>query len=969
MKIRFVTLFLSVVVFAGGGSIFAQKSSDGVWTRINESSIRHTGVRHVNPAKFETFRLNETALLGVFAEAPMEFSAEARMGNTVLVIPDAKGNYVRFRIEESPILSPEVARDFPTWKTYQGYGIDDPTATARFDINANGFHGYVLSSNGTFFIDPYQSGDRANYQVYLKTNTQKRQFHCKLDEMFSSDKSFSDLLGNSSLAPQFSHGTQLRTYRLGIATTPQATAALGGQTTAFASVQTSTNRITGVYRKDLAVSFTLVTGTNMIFNTTTTIPPTAYSNNGSPDLGQNQSNMDAIIGSANYDIGHVFGSSDNGVASVSVVCVNGSKARGYSGQPNPSGDGHDIDYVAHEMGHQFSAQHTFNAQNDCNTVPAGNRKEPGAAVTIMGYAGICAGGSNPEAHSIDTFHVHSQTQIINFLAGTGGTCGTLTGSNSIPVIGALSNYNIPVNTPFALTASATDANSDPLTYNWEQDDSPNNLADYPATTDDDDTSFVFRPGFRSYLPTAGGTRTFPSLTYILNNANEAPVFFSNGSTNPVSGLICNPIATGNCISGEDLPSAARTMNFRVTVRDGQGGVADSLVQLSVSGANGAPGFSVTSPNTAVTYAGNSAQTVTWNVAGTDGAPVSAANVKISVSVDGGQTFPHVVAASTANDGSESVTIPNVNTTTARVKVEAVGNVFFDISNANFTINAVVAGRRAPFDYDGDDRTDVSIYRPTPGQWWYSRSSDSNVVAGAFGTSTDRITPGDFTGDGKTDIAFFRPSAGEWFILRSEDNSFFSFPFGSNGDVPTTGDYDNDGKADAAVFRPSTNTWFILKSGGGGVDIIGWGSAGDVPVAGDYDGDNKTDIAIFRPSNGQWWVRKSTDGSSLVIAFGVSTDRPVQGYYTADNKVDHAFWRPSTGEWFVLRSEDFSFTSAPFGSTGDIPAPGDYDGDDRFDLAIYRPSTTNWFVQRTTAGLLIQQFGISTDIPTPSAYVP
>ncbi len=287
---------------------------------------------------------------------------------------------------------------------------------------------------------------------------------------------------------------------------------------------------------------------------------------------------------------------------------------------------------------------------------------------------------------------------------------------------------------------------------------------------------------------------------------------------------------------------------------------------------------------------------------------------------------------------------------------------------NFSESLLVT-RRAPFDYDGDDRTDLSIFRPAAGEWWYQRSSTGIVSAGAFGTSTDKITPGDFTGDGRTDIAFWRPSTGEWYILRSEDNSFFAFPFGSAGDIPVPADYDNDTKTDAAVFRPSTNTWFVLKSNGGGVDIYSFGTTGDKPVVGDYDGDNRTDIAIFRPSTGEWWVRRSSNGSVFVVTFGTLTDRPVQGHYTTDNKVDHAFWRPSTGEWFILRSEDFSYAAAQFGASTDIPVPGDYDGDDRFDLAVFRPSGGNWFLLRSTAGLAIQQFGLSTDTPTPSAYVP
>ncbi len=290
----------------------------------------------------------------------------------------------------------------------------------------------------------------------------------------------------------------------------------------------------------------------------------------------------------------------------------------------------------------------------------------------------------------------------------------------------------------------------------------------------------------------------------------------------------------------------------------------------------------------------------------------------------------------------------------------------------FALEITTYPRKAPFDYDGDGRTDVSIYRPAAGEWWYYRSSDGGNAAVQFGTSADRIVPGDYSGDGKTDIAFWRPSSGEWFILRSEDGSFYSVPFGANGDVPVPADYDGDTFTDVAVFRPSTNTWFINKSSGG-TDIVGFGAAGDKPVPGDYDGDAKTDIAIFRPNgaggNAEWWGLRSRNGGSFVTTFGVSTDKAVPGDYTGDGRTDVAIWRPSTGFWFILRSEDNSFYSFPFGAAGDIPTPGDYDGDGKSDAAVFRPSSSNWFAQRSTAGTLIQQFGVVGDFPTPNAFVP
>jgi uncharacterized delta-60 repeat protein len=276
------------------------------------------------------------------------------------------------------------------------------------------------------------------------------------------------------------------------------------------------------------------------------------------------------------------------------------------------------------------------------------------------------------------------------------------------------------------------------------------------------------------------------------------------------------------------------------------------------------------------------------------------------------------------------------------------------------------------DYDGDGRTDISIFRPSNGQWWRQSSFTNQVTAATFGLNTDKIAPADFTGDGKTDIAFFRPSVGQWFVLRSEDNTFFAFPFGTNDDVPQPGDYDGDGRADAAVFRIENQTWFILNSSGG-TTIQQFGIAGDTAVAADYDGDGKHDIGIYRPNgaNGaEWWHQRSSTNTVFATQFGLSTDKPVQADFTGDGKADIAFWRPSIGTWFVLRSEDLSFFAFPFGANGDRPAPGDYDGDGKTDAAVFRPTDTTWYIRRSTDnGTTIQQFGTTGDLPTPSAFIP
>ena len=286
---------------------------------------------------------------------------------------------------------------------------------------------------------------------------------------------------------------------------------------------------------------------------------------------------------------------------------------------------------------------------------------------------------------------------------------------------------------------------------------------------------------------------------------------------------------------------------------------------------------------------------------------------------------------------------------------------FERQRADVPLNAIL-------DFDGDNKTDISIYRPSSGQWWINRSSSGQTSALQFGASTDKPVPADFSGDGKSDLAIFRAATNEWFILRSENNSFYSFPFGASGDVPLVGDFDGDGKSDPTIFRPSTSEWFVSKSTGGTL-IVTFGLSGDQPVLADYDGDGRTDFAIYRPSLGQWWISRSSNGSVYAFQFGTSTDKPVQGDYTGDGKADTAIFRPSTGEWFILRSEDNSFYSVPFGISTDLPTPGDYDGDGKFDTAVFRPAENTWYVQRSTAGILIAQFGINGDKPLPNVFVP
>ncbi len=330
-----------------------------------------------------------------------------------------------------------------------------------------------------------------------------------------------------------------------------------------------------------------------------------------------------------------------------------------------------------------------------------------------------------------------------------------------------------------------------------------------------------------------------------------------------------------------------------------------------------------------------------------------------------------ITSPTSNTDNQTVTFSVAPNTTGTPRTGTI-QILLNAQTVK-TVNISQAGASAIFDFDGDGKTDISIFRPSGAdgaEWWWRRSSDGLVPALQFGSSTDVIAPGDFTGDGKMDITIFRPSSGTWFVLRSEDYSFFSFPFGAAGDVPVTGDYDGDGRADPAVFRASVGQWFIQRSSDNQVQIVQFGIPGDVPVNADYDGDGIDDIGIYRPNGangGEWWINRSTAGP-LTLVFGSSTDKTVPGDYTGDGKADIAFFRPSNGNWFVLRSEDSSFFSFPFGANGDVPSPGDYDGDGKIDAAVFRPLSATWFIQGSTSGTTIQQFGAAGDVPVPNAFV-
>ena len=572
----------------------------------------------------------------------------------VISVPLPDGSLADFRLTPSRVTAPGLLEKYPGIRTFSGYQLDNPENRGRFDISPRGFYGMFRYGAETVYIDRRAEDDNLYVSYSYKNRPMPSRALMPRLSPKKEPQELSEQLARVSSENQVQQAqTRMRTYRLAISATGEYTQYHGGtKELALAALVTLVNRLNVVYQRDLAINLELVAGNDAIIYTDAATDPFA---NDSFDGGLNTAVIDEAIGSDSYDIGHVVNTDGGGLAGYGVVCNGSRKGDGITGSPQPEGDAFYIDFVAHEIGHQFRADHTFNGlAGSCeDNREADAAYEPGSASTIMGYAGICS-GQNLQSNSDAYFHTHTISQISAFItSGRGANCGSdEVLANNNPTADAGADYSIPAQTPFILKGSGSDEDSgDSLSYSWEQYDLGPASANVNQMVDDGQ-----RPLFRAWSPVSDSSRTFPRLEDILD---------------------------GDTTLGETYATTTRELNFRLVVRDDNGGVSTDSMTVNVIDTSEA--FAVSEPGGASQW-NTSIQQVSWNVASTTQASIGCDAVNIDLSVDGGASFVTTLLENTANDGSAEVSVPNLTSTQGRVRISCVDNIFFAISGEDFSLN-------------------------------------------------------------------------------------------------------------------------------------------------------------------------------------------------------------------------------------------------------------------------------------------
>ncbi|AWI25348.1 zinc-dependent metalloprotease [Flavobacterium pallidum] len=667
-----ILLFLIALLLAG--PIFAQKKDAWHVADLSAFSGRETIRSGAYSENQKFFTFDVATMKNMLVNVSGRFSGQAGVR---IAIPTISGNMEEFMVWENSNFEPELQAKYPEIRSYIGRGITDSTAKLYFSLAPEGIQTMILRADkGSEFIEPYTK-DRAVYVMFDSDTRLKNSLPlvCSTEEKNVSNK----ISSNPSVAR--SNNGSYKTMRLALSCTGEYGTYHGGTAGALAAMNATMTRVNGVYDIDLAVHLNLIANNNVLVYTNATTD--GYSNAANMDNWnlELQAKLTSIIGNANYDIGHLFGATGGGgnAGCIGCVCVAPTntepegKGSGITSPEDgvPMGDTFDIDYVAHEMGHQLGGTHSYSHIYEAS----GTNVEPGSGSTIMGYAGITGSPTDVQAHSNDYFTYVNIAQIQQNLAGKSCPVSTPI-TNTPPVVDAGASYTIPKGTPFILTGSATDAEGDSLEYTWEQnDDSTQSLQGNASIASATKTA---GPTFRSFSPTTSPIRYCPSMSKVLSN-NITSAF-------------------------ESVSNVARNLNFTLTARDNSvNGPQTNTAAMAITVTTAAGPFAVTAPNSVVTWQAGSNQTVTWNVAGTTGNGVDTPFVDIYLSNNAGVTFGTLLASHVPNDGSETITIPNTPGTSNRIMVRANGNIFFDVSNTNFAISAPVATQSIAFTGDAGEQ--------------------------------------------------------------------------------------------------------------------------------------------------------------------------------------------------------------------------------------------------------------------------
>ena len=706
MRILLLLLLLSPMLSVG--------QNRKLWTSIPVNSP----TTYRKEPSFNLSTIDKAAIKSIISEVSLT-------GRSEITIPHPSGGESQFTIQPSNLMAKELQIKHPEIQTFKG--VNKSGDKLYLDVNPSNMHGIVFSKAGTFFLDPADEGGN-QYKSYFKGNDQTKSLQ--------TDISCRELISQSELnalnekkegyrVAKRSNGLQLRKYRIAIAAHETFTTRTG-EANALATIVTILNRANAVFENELAITMELIANNDEIIMTRSNPGPFSANGNSELLLRENQGFLDDVIGTENYDLGHVIGGAGaggGGIASLRSVCVPDMKARGATSILFRTDNLNTlIEIFIHEIGHQFGAFHTFTSGNSCSFGVSNFHQraayEMGSGNTMMSYAGICGDNSVVSIRD-EYFHSISIDNILDFIERPGDCSEKITTNNSFPELSIReSGFSIPINTPFVLEADATDADGDDLTYTWEQFDQATKMENRPGTPYSsvsgisyfsieefmESDEFYTRQELEDLVLPDGSKLDESVIEFVLGDQQRYIDSFFEGdgplfrgfppSENPnryfpeLSKVLAGETSIEQSVY-EVLPFKTRNLNFRVTVRDNSpvgGGLTNEL--LSFSSAAEAGPFIVTSQFSESSYLGTSSLVLRWDVANTDAPPVNCQLVDVLYSTDGGQSFDIILKRRTANDGIENITLPNISTSEARIMVKASENVFFNVNDRNFSVEAV-----------------------------------------------------------------------------------------------------------------------------------------------------------------------------------------------------------------------------------------------------------------------------------------